>query len=75
MLPPHHRVLEPAQRAVRTTDAASARATSPRTNTPPRPARPGRPPVMRPPLPARALALADWRAFLAVSASSEGAAS
>jgi len=70
MLPPHRRVLEPAQRPVRTTDAAFAHS-----NKPPRPARPGRPPVMRPPLPARALALADWHAFFAASTDREGAAS
>jgi len=60
MLPPRHRLIEPAHRPVHTTSPAATLGAQLH-----RPARPGRPPVMRPPLPVRTLALANWQAYFA----------
>ncbi len=60
MLTPHHVHAEPARQPVDTSHPARPGGTLPRR----RPARPGRPPVMRPPLPYRALSLASWHALL-----------
>lgn len=68
MLPPHNHLIEPARRPAHLPDAAHGHGSR-------RPTRPGRPPVMRPPLPARALALANWHAFFANALASKGAAS
>lgn len=66
MLSPHHTRTEPAHRSADHSSPSRPGGALPQR----RPARPGRPPVMRPPLPYRALSLAGWRALL----NDEGAA-
>ncbi len=60
MLPPHRKLIEPSLKPANPNAYARHSGPAPR-----RPARPGRPPMMRPPLPYRVLSLASWYALLA----------